>query len=200
MLTRNTGRPPLLLVLTSVGYAALLREWNRLEEADTYVHQALELGRQAGRDDLIQDSLLMQASIEQARGNIREALELLHRIEPQIVQGPSPLVAGVATVRARLSLACGQLEEALRWEREYGLRADDPIQEPLENTSCFDYLTLARVLIAKGQTHPTGPSLSQALNLLESLHSYAERTGFTGWVIQILTLKALALQAQGATQ
>jgi LuxR family maltose regulon positive regulatory protein len=60
-----------------------------------------------------------------------------------------------------------------------------------------EYLTLARVRIAQGRQQPGGSFLTEALALLERLLADAEPKARLGSVIEILLLRALALQAQG---
>jgi len=60
-----------------------------------------------------------------------------------------------------------------------------------------EYLTLVRVRIAQGREHPTGPFLSEALLLLARLLEDAEPKARVSSVIEILILRALALEVQG---
>jgi len=70
----------------------------------------------------------------------------------------------------------------------------------LESRQVFAYLTLARVLIARGRIHKTATALTQALVLLDHWRDCALHLGFHGWFIEIQMLTALALQAQGKTR
>jgi LuxR family maltose regulon positive regulatory protein len=79
----------------------------------------------------------------------------------------------------------GNLAEAARWADSSGLHIDDDIGYPRE----AEYLTLARVLIARGNF--------AVMHLLERMLRAAEEGARTGSVIEILALRALALQAQG---
>jgi LuxR family maltose regulon positive regulatory protein len=58
-------------------------------------------------------------------------------------------------------------------------------------------LTLARVWIAQGRDAPAGPFLADASLLLARLYGAAEADGRIGDMVEILVLRALALQAQG---
>ena len=60
-----------------------------------------------------------------------------------------------------------------------------------------EYLTLVRILIAQGRETPTGPYLSDALILLERLGKDAEAKMRMRSVLEVLLLRALALQVQG---
>lgn len=201
-LAQRTNEQPMLYALTYASYANLLSEWNRLDEAGPYIQRALELGHPSGLESIILIFFLMQADTSRGHTSLPEALEMLRRVELEATRGdiPIPIVQALPTIRAHILLASGQIEEALRWEQQRGLHFDDPIKEPLENDTYFEYITLARILSAHGRIHPTSPSLDQAMTLLERLHRSSEAAGFTGWVLEILALKALVLQAQGQTQ
>lgn len=89
----------------------------------------------------------------------------------------------------RLWLAQGKIEETSQWLTEQGM-------EVTGNPDRFnerEYLTLVRFLIAKG--HP-----SDTLDLLERVYTNANDRGDISRAIEILNLKALAMQAAGNTQ
>ncbi len=99
----------------------------------------------------------------------------------------------MALHQARLWLAQGNLKAAIRWAEGRELDRDveseesssySPLVRALEN------ITLARICIARDRP-------DEALEVLESLLQTAETAGWTGFVIEILALQALALQAQG---
>ncbi len=60
-----------------------------------------------------------------------------------------------------------------------------------------EYLTLARVRIAQGQHDPDASCLQDALYLLDRLLADAETKARMSSVLEILVLRALALDAQG---
>jgi LuxR family maltose regulon positive regulatory protein len=98
-------------------------------------------------------------------------------------------------MRARLALAQGDLDAALRWADTCGLRASDEPSFPRE----MEHLTLVRVLIAQGRGDPGAPFLLQAGTLLDRLLAAAEAGARMGSRIEIAILRALALAAQGDT-
>jgi LuxR family maltose regulon positive regulatory protein len=85
------------------------------------------------------------------------------------------------------------VDQALGWAREQGLAVEDELTYLRE----FEHITLARVLLAQYAAERTEPSLVGAIGLLERLLRAAEEGERTGSVIEILTLQALACQAQG---
>ncbi len=97
----------------------------------------------------------------------------------------------VAVHQARLWVAQGDLEAAARWVQERSRHMDDEESTDVYPRSLreLESLVLARVWIALGEP-------ATALKALDRLLPAAERLGKTGVVIEILTLRALALQAQ----
>ena len=96
-------------------------------------------------------------------------------------------------LRTRVWLAQGRLTEALAWVRERDLSVDDELSYPRE----FEHLTLARVLIARFRSDGEERSLADAMGLLGRLQDAAEEGRRMGSTIEILTLQALAHEAQG---
>jgi LuxR family maltose regulon positive regulatory protein len=209
--------PPMPLLLMSFALmrrASLLYEWNHLSEAKDGIQQVLEILPRAVMElipsttqrPLFAFGLWVQARIELAQGRpeaARHFLELV-RNQPEICgelpQGKERPPVDVPTLAARLALACDQMEEAERWANTCGICCDDAPVTLLESRQMFAYLTLARVLIARGRTRRTETALAQALTLLDHWRDCALHLGFQGWLIEVQMLTALALQAQGKTR
>jgi LuxR family maltose regulon positive regulatory protein len=135
------------------------------------------------------------ARLQQARGNTREALaslDALERLAQQRHFAPHLMTQGAA-VRAQIELAQGNLAAAIDWAKSSRLSAED---EDLPYPREGEYLALVRVCIAQGRDDPAAPFLSQALYLLDRLLRDAETKGRMGSVLEILVLRALALDAQ----
>ena len=77
-----------------------------------------------------------------------------------------------------------------------GLSVDDDLSYPRER----EYLTLVRVCIAQGRDDTASRFLQDALNLLDRLLQDAEAKARMGSALEILILRALALDAQGDHQ
>jgi LuxR family maltose regulon positive regulatory protein len=181
------------------GLGDLLRECNDLDAADGFLTEGLALVRgpwTIGADEITLGSLAM-ARLRQARGESSAALATLEAFrELAHARAFAPLlVARAAAAQARLALAQGQSEAAVRWAEASGLDPDDADLRYLRET---EYLTLARVLIAPQQGRAR-PSLAGALRLLDRLREVAERGARMSSVIEIELLRALAFQAQGDT-
>jgi LuxR family maltose regulon positive regulatory protein len=92
----------------------------------------------------------------------------------------------------RVWLKQGRQAEAQGWVHEQGLSVEDDIPYLRE----FEYITLARVLIAAAKNDRATDCLNQAAHLLSRLLKAAENGGRLGSVIPIQLLRALAFQAQ----
>jgi LuxR family transcriptional regulator, maltose regulon positive regulatory protein len=102
-------------------------------------------------------------------------------------------VRPIAALKARVWVAQGRLDEALDWARERDLSAYDDLAYLRE----FEYMTLARVLLARYKCDREERSIHETMELLERLLRAAEEGERTGRVIEILVLQALAHEAQG---
>jgi LuxR family maltose regulon positive regulatory protein len=206
--------PPIPLLL--MGFSLMRKttfwyEWNCLQEATQGLQQVLEILPRAALETtphatlplVFSLGLWMQARIEWAQGHSEMAKYHLEQLRKQaeipVELPPSkerPPIS-VPTLAARLALICDQEDEAIRWEKICDIHFDDTPTTLLESRQVFLYLTLARVLIAKGRRHPTDTALSQALILLKHWRQIALQLDFQGWLIEIQMLTALAFQAQG---
>jgi len=188
----------------------LLRERNQLNRAQQHLAQGMDLVRETMTADaeMIMRGYIALARLQQARGQGNSALETLdgfalvahrHSFAPI-------LMAHGAAVRAELELAQGNLAPAIQWAETAGLSADDDLRylPPRQDSPISrgyprerEYLTLARVRIAQGREYPRGLYLSEGLSLLEGIAQDAEAKMRTRSVLEVLLLRALALQAQG---
>ena len=137
------------------------------------------------------------ARLQQARGECAAALATLDAFEALAARRHFAAVwpARAAAVRAHIQLAQGDLAAATRWAEASGLSSDDTELEFLRER---EYLTLVRVRIAQGQRHSdaAGPSLGEALRLLDRVQHDAEAKERLSSVLEALILRALALQAR----
>jgi LuxR family maltose regulon positive regulatory protein len=184
------GRAPTLFIgLGHAGMAELLYEWNDLAGAMDHAQKSIELGERGESVDVLQAgySYIPLAQLHQVRGDGEKALQVLHKAE-QVAErcNQRHMHALVVAARARLWLAQGNLAAASRWAQASRLTLSDASGYERE----FEYITLSRVLIAQGRP-------DQALLFLARLLTVAEPMGRIGRVIQILSLQALAYQAQG---
>ncbi|MBT2289026.1 hypothetical protein J7E73_07740 [Paenibacillus albidus] len=170
-----------------VTYCALLYEWNRLEEAEVYLAQAL------GREDLRSNIWLwIQLNLEfsrlqQALGQENGANEWLIQLKSNI---DSPdyewIVRRIEAEQALLSLRRDLPREALDWSATCGLSpADDVYLHRLA-----EYLVLAKVLTVSGRPE-------EALHLLERLYRLIDKENRLWDRIQIRVAQSVAYRISG---
>lgn len=145
--------------------------------------------------EMITRGYLAFALLQQARGRSAEARETLDAFA---LMGQQRGFAGILldrgeAVRAQVELAQGNLVAAIRWAETSGVSASDELSYLREQ----QHLTLARVRIAQGRERPSGLFLSEALGLLERLGQDAETKRRVRSLLEVLLLRALALQEQG---
>ncbi|QBD75121.1 hypothetical protein EPA93_03560 [Ktedonosporobacter rubrisoli] len=210
---------PMLLLLQSFALmrqACLLYERNRLEGATYGIEQVLKslpgamlkLIPPELHQPFYGYGLWIQARIELAQGRAEAARYFLEaaRQHPEIYEeihpGKDSSPVDISTLVARLALSCGEFEMANRWVETNSIRYDDTPETLAQGQQVFAYLTLARILIARGRSRQAEAetALKQANILLERWHTCATRLGFQGWLIELQMLTALALQAQGKTR
>ena len=191
------GAPGMHSPAANVGLGELHLAWNDLDAAERQLIPAMDLLRVSSAEDadIVVHGYLAFANLQQARGDhtgARLTLAELIEVARQRAFWPG-LVAHAHAARANLALRQGDLPLAAEWAATSGLQPGDD----LPYTHAPAYLTLARVWIAQGRDAPAGPFLADALHLLDRLHGAAEADGRMGDMVEILILRALALQAQG---
>ena len=179
------------------GLGDILREWNELAEAEQLLSHSIQLvkGRLTVAREVAMQASVSLTRLHMARGDTNKALETVDAFA-QVAQEHHFLptqIAQVAAARAQVELAQGNLAFALHWAETSGLTIEDELSYPLER----EYLTLARVCLAKGRDDSAGPFLQQALHLLDRLLADAESKARMGSALEVLILRALALVAQG---
>jgi len=127
-------------------------------------------------------------------------LAALDEAERVYTENPIPLLRPVSALKAQIWLAQGELAQAESWAQTQNLGPKDTLHYLRE----FEYLTLARLLLARYQAQKAAKSdrldpdqnLNDALTLLRRLLTEAEAGQRLGSVLEILILQALALAAQ----
>jgi LuxR family maltose regulon positive regulatory protein len=172
----------------------LYRERSDLDAAADYLRKGKELVRDQTTLLGWQYRLCVTAArFKQTQGDLESALDLLDEAERLYIRSPLPDVRPISALRARIWVAQGRLAEARGWARERGLSVDDDLYYLRE----FEHITLVRLLIARYTKDRQDHAILDAVGLLERLLQGAEEGGRMGSVIEILSLQALAHQAQG---
>jgi LuxR family maltose regulon positive regulatory protein len=197
----QTARAGVLYAL----WGTTLCQWNDLDGALRYARKGVELCERENNVVLLGASYLSLVRVLLARKDVAGAQDAIHKLERLARESDLPtwLTSPAAAWKARMWIAQGQgsvgrrdpsrLEVAARWSQERGLNAGDDLFYLRQE----EYLALARLLIAQGSQRPGGPYLEEATGWLERLLHMAEAGGLAAKVIEIMALRALALQAQG---
>jgi LuxR family maltose regulon positive regulatory protein len=184
--SRQSGRQFPVSGHSYIRLGALLREWNDLDAAMHYAQEGLEISKLWGQADLLVYGYSEMARILQAIGETDDALEAIRESERIASKISSWSETNVAAKQARLWLAQGDQDAASRWSQDSGLNIDDKIN--FQNV--FRYITLARVLIAQ-------KAFDKVVGLLVRLIDLVEAAGAMCYVVELLILQGIALQAQG---
>ena len=165
----------------------------RLRDASRIYVEGLELGTSQGAP--LRGTADMHVGLSEIceRAEYDAAIGFLDDAERVYMTDFSPSVRPIPAVRAGVLATHGNLSGAMAWVRERGLSADDE----LDYIGEFEYITLARVLLAQFRHERSGPALHEAVRLLERLLLAADAGGRTGASMQILVLLALAYDARG---
>jgi LuxR family maltose regulon positive regulatory protein len=173
--------------ITHMRMGEVLYEQNDLENAERHLLKGIELYERSGsvHYDAFYGYMAL-ARVKHIQADTDAAFEAIQKAKQVAQQAThSVYVRQMRAWQAREWVGQGDLIAAARWAEESGLSAEDEPDYPRE----FEHITLARLLIAQGEHY-------KALGLLERLLEAAKAGRRTGTVIELLVLKALALQAK----
>jgi len=178
--------------LVDVGIADVLYEWNDLDAALLHVNRGLNLMPWWGKVDDFVLAYLTLVRICLAQANTNSAIEAIEKaIEFTQTNGVfSEARHAVELAQVKLWLAKGDLQSANHWAESLQNRFSSNIPIKFENEMAL--IAWARVQIAQNK-------LYEAIDLLSSLEEVARSGMRKGRLIEILLLKALALQAMEDT-
>lgn len=169
----------------------LAYEHNRLNEADQYLHQCIDLCRQWGDADFHVIGYAMLARLEQARGNPEQAWEAMQeaeRLAGKHALSPRRNIQLMSEM-ARYWLTQGNPEKMSQFVQKNSLSIKDDI--PYQRGP--EYVILLRALLIRDE-------YEAALGLSRRLLKQAETAGRTGLAIEVLILQALAFQGKKETE
>jgi LuxR family maltose regulon positive regulatory protein len=178
--------------ISATGFACLVRgrilyEQNELAEAERALLDGLKLLSRGGIAESFGNVRAVLAQAKQAQGDSEGASAAIQRAVQLALGSSIPRLVNLTDAyRARIWLAQGKLDLAGQWGHDYRQLAET------EYVRDFEDLTLARVLLASERP-------DDAAVLLTKLLPPAEVAGRMGVVIEGLSLRALALHAQGNT-
>ena len=182
-----------------MGLGNLMREWNDLEGATRRLEEGIELVVRWAKVAAISGYIAL-ARVTQAQGDAPRARQVIHKARELAVSFDAMDVDDilVGAYGARLSAMQGHLEAAAHWARERGLDGDSSLENLAEEAAkatlpyhrALEYLILAQLYNAQGRP-------DDALYILDLLVQAGDASGWTGFVIEALAARALALDAQG---
>ena len=174
-----------------VGISEILRQRDDRTGAAQHLDRAMDLGEENGLPQNPYRWRVAAARVRQAEGDPDAALRLLAEAGHVYFSDFSPDVRPVHAIEARVWLSQGMLPEAMGWAQRNGLSATDELDYIRE----FEYVTLARLILAEGERDHSAAKIGDAVALIERLRLAAEEGGRTGSVIEILVVQALARRA-----
>ena len=169
-----------------MGMSDILRERNDLVGAREHLAASRELGDANGLPKHPYRSLLAEARVRWAEGDLPGALALLVDAGRVFFADFSPVVMPIPALKARLLIAQGQLAPAREWADRARVRAADDVTY----VGQFDLATLARLLLAEGR-------IDEAVTLTGRLVTPAREGGWVGAAIDALVVQARARHARG---
>jgi LuxR family maltose regulon positive regulatory protein len=199
----SQGRPRPIAGLALIGLGWLQLEWNDLEGAPQQLMEGIALTNKWSEVASLQGYIDL-ANAKQAQRDIKganQAIETARQLALKLdVTEMDDILVG--TYQARLWVAQGNLEAALRWvdERELSLgevEGVDRFEQEAGHTSIsflrvLEYIPLARIYIAQRE-------FDKALAVLKPLLPMVEKAGWMWFGLEIMTLQAIAYQHQGDT-
>jgi LuxR family maltose regulon positive regulatory protein len=163
---------------------------NELEAAAQHFTQIVE-NRYTAQITTYRDAVAGLALIHLIKGESSEAFQVVELISQFDLEQRGSEDKRTRSLRARLMLLHGDLEGANRWAETF----TDPLLDQTLMWLEEPQVTLVRVLVARG----TDTDLHLALQKLDALEEIADRTHKTRFKIELLALRALALDAQEKT-
>ncbi|HYO41187.1 MAG TPA: LuxR C-terminal-related transcriptional regulator [Nocardioidaceae bacterium] len=182
---------------------------NDLADADHHLATSSTLAERAFITENQHRWPTVAAGVCAVRGEYPRALDLLDEATRRYRAGFYPDLQPLAATRARVHLAAGDLDAALRWVQHAGITFQDPAEFVRE----YEHLTLVRIHLAlnlarAGDTAASRvapgssgsqPDVSGAMGLLGRLEEAAVTAGRLESVLEVRLLQALAQHASGDT-
>lgn len=182
---------------------ALMR--NDLTDADHHLATSASLAERASITENQHRWPTVAAGVCTARGEYPRAIDLLDEATRLYRAGFYPDLQPLAATRARVHLAEGNLDAALRWTQHADIAFRDPAQFVRE----YEHLTLVRIHLALARNTATStvapgssgaqPDLRGAMGLLGRLEEAAVVARRHGSVLEVRLLQALTQHASGDT-
>jgi LuxR family maltose regulon positive regulatory protein len=179
--------------LLHVGLGELDCDAGDVDAATRHLDAATALAERAPMTESLHRWFVARGRVAAARGDLLGAVGLLTEAEEAYRPGFFPDVRPIASIRARVLIAAGDLSQAERWAEARGVSTEDGPDYLREH----DHLTLVRLLVARHRAHPDPGSLDAALGLLQRLSDEARGHARNGSLLEIGLLTAVVADAAG---
>ncbi|KAA3646748.1 MAG: hypothetical protein DWQ07_11135 [Chloroflexi bacterium] len=169
-------------------WSEALVELNYMDEANQRANEAADLIEHGGDRAMVGWAYVCLTRVLFSSGQLDEAEKMIQKVE-RIAQDdmiPPWMLSTLATWKARVWLAKGELKAVSEWVHEHGLTPDDDLSYWLE----LQHMILARLLIAQGRAEESRGLLDRLLIATEAGKRTARR-------IELLELQAMALHHLG---
>jgi LuxR family maltose regulon positive regulatory protein len=163
-------------------------QWNEMVTAEEHLDDVVE-NRFHVTAITAQDAMAALARLAQARGKSEDAWQVLENLSQFDMEQIGFERYETLSLRARLNFMQGKLDDAYRWADSFTV---PPQEQPLiwlENP----HATRAQILIARSFKDDA----QEAIKILDRLYEMSDRTFNTRFKIEILALRALAMDAMG---
>ncbi|WP_182914376.1 LuxR C-terminal-related transcriptional regulator [Paenibacillus sp. 1011MAR3C5] len=173
-----------------VTYCKLLYEWDRLEEAEQYLAQAMQRADLPSYVQIWVQLICISARLQLKLGHPGQASKQLLQLKYTIESPDYELImCKIEAEQANLALCQGSYDVALDWAEECGLAPTDRVSM----NRMSEYLILARVLAAGGRSE-------EAISLLEKLYRVIDKDNRLRERIRVLIVQCIAHHYSGQAE
>ena len=164
---------------------SVLREWNRLDEAEENVQYALEGSENAAFDIFGTGGYLILSLIMLSSKSYDKAWQLLDRAEQRAIRLKNDVVVKmIHAVRARVDIASGDVKSAEAWVRRYWV---DPKKSDIN---------LEEEAFIAAYIHYRIGEYEEAIRIIDGFQPKIEKQSRNGTLVEVYALRALIHHGQ----
>jgi LuxR family maltose regulon positive regulatory protein len=164
--------------------------WNELDAARQHYEELVDK-RYSVHAQAARNGVIGLARVHLARADISEAWQMMELLSQLDLGRTGQEGDDTRSLRAQLEVLQGEAEKAFRWADAYTAPAPDRLLTWLQDP----HLAKAQILLARG----TDADVQSALDITGALVEIAQRRFIVRFQIEILALRAVALEMQGNT-